>query len=128
MRHSVIADMFSIIKNAEDLGKSECSVPASNLVRAILSVMERHEYVKSYELLDDGRNGKFIVRLVRRINDCNVISPQYSVKKDSILKYEKRYLPAAGTGILILSTSKGVIDHNDARSAGIGGKLLGFVY
>ncbi len=128
MRHSIVADMFSIIKNSEGLGKAECTVPANSLVKDVLGVMQGHEYIKSFEYLEDGKSGKFLVKLTRRVNDCNVIMPHFSVKKEDILKYEKRYLPAAGTGILILSTSQGVMDHNEAGKAGVGGKLLGFVY
>jgi len=42
--------------------------------------------------------------------------------------WENRYLPAKGFGLLIISTSQGVMSHEQARRAGIGGELLGFVY
>ena len=52
----------------------------------------------------------------------------FSVKKGEFIKWEKRFLPANGIGILILSTTKGVMDHQKAKKERLGGTLLGFVY
>jgi small subunit ribosomal protein S8 len=62
------------------------------------------------------------------INDCGVIKPRYSVKVAELEKYEARFLPAQNFGVLILSTTEGVVTHNRARELGIGGKLLAYVY
>jgi small subunit ribosomal protein S8 len=43
-------------------------------------------------------------------------------------QWESRYLPAQDFGVLILSTTEGVISHVQARELGVGGKLLAFVY
>ncbi len=43
-------------------------------------------------------------------------------------KYESRYLPAQDFGVLILTTTKGVLSHTEAKKMGVGGKLLAFVY
>jgi small subunit ribosomal protein S8 len=63
-----------------------------------------------------------------RINNCGVIKPRYSVKKNDLEKFEARYLPAQDFGVLILTTTKGVVSHVKAKELGIGGKLLAFVY
>jgi small subunit ribosomal protein S8 len=57
-----------------------------------------------------------------------VIQPRFFVKKDEYEKWEKRYLPARGFGIMIVSTSKGVMSQKEAESLKIGGRLLGYVY
>ncbi|RLJ03397.1 MAG: 30S ribosomal protein S8 [Candidatus Aenigmatarchaeota archaeon] len=128
MRHDILADVFSIIKNAERVGKETCIVPASKLVKNVLSVMQKRDYIGEFEFIDDGKSGMFRINLTGRINNCNVIKPRFAVKKDEFEKWEERYLPARGFGILILTTSKGVMDHEEAIEKGLGGNLLGYVY
>ena len=128
MRHDIIADMFSIIKNAERVGKPECMVPASKLIKNVLSVMQKDGYIGRFEFIDDGRGGNFKVELVGKINNCRAIKPRFSVKADEIEKWERRYLPAVGFGTLIISTSKGVMSQKECMKKKIGGKLIGFVY
>jgi len=50
------------------------------------------------------------------------------VKAGEFEKFEKRFLPARGFGILIISTTSGVITHEEAREKNIGGKLIGYIY
>jgi len=128
MKHDLIADMFSTLKNMEKIGRKECIVPNSKLIQNILKVMQDNKYIGSTEVIEDGRGGKIKVSLVGRINDCNVIKPNFSVKKDEFINFEKRYLPAHNIGVLILTTSKGIMDQNEAEKKGTGGRLLGYVY
>jgi len=128
MKHDPLSDTFNIIKNAEIAGKSNCIVPASNLGKNILKVMQDKKYVGSFEFIDDGKGGKFKIELIGRINSCNSVKPRFSVKVNEFIKWEKRFLPAEGVGILLLSTSRGVMDQQGAKNLKEGGKLLGFVY
>ena len=66
--------------------------------------------------------------LTGKINRCGVIKPRFSTKVTEMEKWEKRFLPARNFGVLILSTSKGVMAHSDARSQSLGGQLLAYVY
>ena len=70
----------------------------------------------------------FRVNLAGQINDCGVIRPRYSVGTGDLEKYEARYLPAQDFGVLILTTTRGVLTHTQAKQGGVGGKLLAFVY
>ncbi len=128
MRHDTLADVLSAIKNAERVGKKECITPSSNLVREVLKVIQKDGYIGTFEFIDDGRSGKFRVELKNRVNDSNVIKPRYSVKMDEFEKWEKRFLPAKDFGILILSTNKGIMTHNEAKKQHVGGKLLAYVF
>lgn len=128
MLHDPLADVLSTIKNAERVGKNSCVTRASNVVKSILQIMQEQGYVGAFEFIDDGRGGKFKIELRGKIIDCNVIKPRYSVKVDEFEKWEKRYLPAREFGLLILSTSKGVIEHKKAKQTKTGGKLLAYVY
>jgi len=75
------------IKNAERVGKKECTTPASNLVKEVLRVMQKQKYIGIFEFMDDGKSGMFRVELKNRVNKCNVIKPRYSVKFDEFEKY-----------------------------------------
>ncbi len=128
MKHDLLADMFCTVKNAEALGKTDCMVPASNLIRSVLAVMEKDRYIGGSEYVEDGRGGRIKVSLIKRVNSAGVIKPRFSVTVGDFDRYEKRFLPAVGRGILIVSTSKGVMDHNTALKEKTGGSLLGYVY
>jgi small subunit ribosomal protein S8 len=94
----------------------------------LLKVMQKSGFVGSFEYMDNGRGGKYKIYLLGNVNSCGSIRPRFNVTAKGYEKYEKRFLPAAGFGILIVSTSKGVMSQEEAREQGIGGKLLAFVY
>ncbi len=124
-----LADALSTIKNNERAGNLECIIkPASKLIARVLKVMQEHGYIGEFEFIDDGKSGKFRVKLLGRINDCGVIRPRFAVKKEEFEKFEKRFLPAQDFGILILTTNQGVMSHKDAKEKNIGGRLLAFIY
>lgn len=128
MQHDLLADALSAIKNAERIGKKECLIKASKLIGEVLKVMKNEGYIAEFEFINDGKSGKFRVGLQGKIIDCNVIKPRFSVKVDEIEKFEKRFLPAREFGILIITTSKGIMTHKEAKKNRIGGKLLAYVY
>jgi len=128
MLQDPLADVLSTIKNAEKIGKKECVTRASKLIKAVLKIMQEGGYIGAFEFIDDGRSGKFKIELKGKIIDCNVIKPRFSVQVDEFEKFEKRYLPAREVGSLIMSTSKGLIDHKKAKELHVGGKLMAFVY
>lgn len=128
MRHDTLADVLSTIKNAERIGKTDCLTPASNLAKEVLKVMQKEGLIDVFEFIDDGKSGKFKIQLKNRINDCNVIKPRHSVKIDEYEKWEKRFLPARDFGILIISTTKGIMRHEDAKKKHLGGKLLAYAF
>ena len=125
----VLANAMAMIKNAEMRGHKQVVIwPISKLVGNVLRVMQRYGYVGEIEYIDDGRGGKFIVHLLGKINNCGVIKPRFPVKWKDIPKWEEKYLLARNVGILILSTSKGVMSHIEAKQMHIGGVLLAYVY
>jgi small subunit ribosomal protein S8 len=124
-----LSDALSGLKNAERGGNLQCVVkPASKLIGKVLGVMSEYGYIGEFEFIEDGRAGKFKIQLLGKMNDCGIIRPRYNLKKTEFEKFEKRFLPAAGFGILILTTPLGVMDHKTAIEKGTGGKLLAYVY
>lgn len=124
-----LADALSNLKNSENAGILTCVIkPASKLIGKVLRVMQEYGYIGEFEFVDDGKSGKFKVKLLGKLNNCGVITPRYPVGKRDFEKFEKRYLPATGFGVLAVSTPRGVMSHYEAKEKGIGGRLLAFVY
>ncbi len=129
MLNDPIADAMIRIRNAENSGKREVILkPASKLIGKILSIMQKRGYIGEYEFIDDSRGGIYKVKLAGKINECMAVKPRLPAKYMEIEKLEKRYLPAAGIGMLILSTPMGVMDNKDAKARKTGGRLLAYVY
>ena len=124
-----LADALSAITNASRLGKREVVIPvASKLIGRVLKVMQDEGYIGEFEYIDDGRAGKYRVRLLGRLNKAGVIKPRFPVKKDEFESFERQYLPADNVGALVVSTNRGVMTHRRAKELGIGGVLIAYFY
>lgn len=127
--NDALANALAIIANNETRRSKECIVyPTSKLIGNVLRVMQVHGYIGEFELIDDGRGGKFRVQLLGSINACKAIKPRYSVKFKELDEYKRMFLPSRNIGILILSTPLGVMSHREAEAKHLGGKLLAYVY
>ncbi len=127
-----LANAMAAIVNAEARAKPEVVImPASKLIINVLKVMQREGYIGEFEYIDDGRWGKIRVQLLGRINKAGVIKPRFPVKYRDLLRmpdWMRKYLPSRDIGILIISTSQGVMSHREAIEKHIGGVLLAYVY
>ena len=129
MQHDPLADAMTLIKNAEFTGHAECIIkPSSKLIGHVLKVMQEYGYIGNFEYIEDGGAGVFRVQLIGNINKCGAIRPRFSARRNELEKFESRYLPAQDFGVLILTTTKGVLSHRQAKEEGVGGKLLAYVY
>ncbi len=128
MLQDPLADVLCVIKNAERVGKKDCIVKFSKLAREVLKIMKIKGYISYYEFINDGKSGKLRIELNKKIIDTNVIKPRFSVRVDEFNKWERRFLPSRDLGFLIVTTSKGVVDHETAQKMKVGGKLLAYVY
>ncbi|TLZ71714.1 MAG: 30S ribosomal protein S8 [Methanobacteriota archaeon] len=129
MLQDPLNDAMALIKNAEAAGKGQCQLrPASKLIGRVLEVMQAADYVAGFERVEDGRGGFYRVTLKGNINNCGVIKPRAAVRRTDLEKWEARYLPAQDFGLLILTTTQGVISQSRAKEMGVGGKLLAYVY
>ena len=128
MRHDLLSDVLSSIKNGDNFGKGETITHASKLVKEVLLIMQKHNYIGNFEYVDNKKGGQFKIQLIGKVNECGAIRPRFSVRLKDYSKYEKRFLPAEGFGFLIVSTPQGLLTHDDAKKNGAGGKLLAYVY
>jgi small subunit ribosomal protein S8 len=124
-----LANALVSLKNSELMGKKGCEIrPASKVIGNILKILQKEGYIGDFEFVDDGKAGIYKVKLLGKINNCLAIKPRYSISHDDFTKWEKRYLPAKDFGVLIISTPRGIVGHQEAKQLHTGGKLLAFIY
>ena len=129
VRINPLADVLKTLSNAEKRGKRQVLVrPVSKTVIRFLQVMQKHGYINEFEYVDDRRNGKLVIELNGRINKCGVISPNFDITTSSLEQWTSDLLPSRQFGFLVLTTSYGIMDHEEARSKHTGGKILGYFY
>lgn len=126
MAQDIIADALNMIKNSSLAGKETVEIKRmSNVLIEILKIMKQKGAIKKYKI-----NGaeKSVTVSVGEVSDCRAIKPRYTVKKDEIEKYRRRYLPSRSLGTLIVSTNKGLMTHEEAIEENIGGCLIAYFY
>ncbi|MEK6934479.1 MAG: 30S ribosomal protein S8 [Nanoarchaeota archaeon] len=124
-----LSSALSKINNAEKIGKLSCVVnTSSKIIKQVLDIFKDKGYIKSYKELITTKGNSLDVTLSGKINNCSSIKPRYPVKLKDIEKFEKRYLPAKDFGVIIVSTSKGIITHYDLKDKKIGGRLIAYCY
>ncbi len=129
MLNDNLSNALSAILNHEKVAKKECTLtPINSVITRVLTLLNKNHYIGAYEQTIKSRGGTIKVHLLGNINKCGVIKPRYSVQVDEYEKFEKRYLPAFGMGVLIVSTSKGFMTHREAKEQNLGGKLIAYCY
>jgi len=93
-----------------------------------LQVMMKHGYIGEFELIDDKRSGKIVIQLLGRINKAGVISPRFDVSLNDMDRFTSYLLPSGQFGHLVLTTSYGILDHQECIRKHTGGKILGYFY
>ena len=124
MSQDIIADALNKMLNASKAKKDTLSVKRhSKLLLSVLAIAKLKGYVKNYRVENNILNIE-----IGKLNVCQVIKPRFVVKVDEIEKYTKRYLPARDMGILVVSTSQGLMTHHTAQEKNIGGSLIAYFY
>ena len=126
-----IADLLTRIRNANSSKHDSVDVPASNMKRAIVEILNDEGYIKSYQIIEDGKQGVIRITLKYGPKNEKVISGLKRVSKPGLSIYAGAdELPRVlkGLGIAIISTSKGIMTDKKAREEHIGGEVLAFVW
>ena len=127
----VIADMLTRIRNANDAKHDTVDIPASNLKKSIAQILLDEGYIKSFQIVEDGKQGIIRVALKYAPGKQKVIHGLRRVSKPGLRIYSNcEDMPKVmnGLGIAIVSTSKGVMTDKKAREANVGGEVLAFVW
>jgi small subunit ribosomal protein S8 len=123
-----ISNALNNINNAENVAKKICTLNHSKLIENILDVLKQERYINKYKVSDKLPHKKVVVYLDGRINKCRAIKPRFAVKHDDFEKFEKSFLISRDIGILIVSTTDGLMTHKLAKQKGLGGRLIAYVY
>ncbi len=126
-----VADLLTRVRNAQQARHATVSVPASNLKEAILGILVERGYLASVERIDEGPQGKLVAELRYDGENVGLIQSIKRVSRPSRRVYVGvDEIPEVlnGLGVAILSTSRGVLADDEARTANVGGELLCTVY
>ena len=127
-----IADMLTRIRNANTAKHDTVDVPSSKMKLAIAKILLDEGYIKSYELVENGKFNDIRITLKYGASkNEKIISGLQRISKPGLRVYaNKEELPKVlgGLGVAIISTNKGVITDKEARKLGVGGKVLCFVW
>ncbi|MDD5561346.1 MAG: 30S ribosomal protein S8 [Candidatus Omnitrophica bacterium] len=129
-RTDLIADVFTIMRNAIILKRDTVDLPASNNIKSIIAILKNNEYIDNFKLIEDKKQGlvrvylkytagKPAIRNIKRISKPGLRVYVPGKKLPSVLR---------GKGLAIISTSKGVITDKEAREQGVGGEVIGYVW
>ena len=127
-----IADYLTRLRNAIKASHRIVEIPASNIKKEITKVLHDKGYIQNYKFEENGPQGTIKIALkFHPTTKLNAIVSLERVSKPGLRKYVKHdELPRVinGLGIAIVSTSKGVMTDKEARTEGIGGEVLCYVY
>ena len=127
-----IADMLTRIRNANTAKHDTVDVPSSKTKLAIAKILLDEGYIKSYELVENGKFNDIRITLKYGASkNEKIISGLQRISKPGLRVYaNKEELPKVlgGLGVAIISTNKGVITDKEARKLGVGGEVLCIVW
>jgi small subunit ribosomal protein S8 len=129
-RTDLIADTFTMIRNAIMAHKENLDVPASKMTKSILDILLREHYIDNYKLIEDKKQG--IIRIyLKYIAGKSAIRGIKRVSKPGLRLYVKAdKVPSVlrGRGMAVVSTSHGILTDKEAREQGFGGEVIGYVW
>jgi len=124
MSQDVVADGLNQVMNAKRTKKNSVNLKIySKVLLNILAIGKLRGYIKDYKTNESGLYVEF-----GKLNSCKAIKPRYVVKAKGIDKYVRRYLPARNLGVLIISTSQGLMTHQTAIAKNLGGSVIAYFY
>ena len=126
-----IADMLTRIRNALVVKHENVEVPASKIKKEIARILLQEGYITSYDVVEDGVQGKIVITLKYGPNGERVISGLKRISKPGLRIYtgcDELPKVLGGLGIAIISTSKGVMTDKEARKSNHGGEVLAYIW
>lgn len=129
-RTDLIADVFTIIRNAILIKRDTVDLPASANIKSIMAILKKNEYIDNFKLIEDKKQG--VVRVyLKYIAGKSAIRNIKRVSKPGLRVYvrgKKVPIVLRGKGLAIVSTSKGVLSDKEARELGVGGEVIGYIW
>ena len=126
-----IADMLTRVRNANTAKHDTVDIPASNMKKAIAQILVDEGFVKSFQVINDGKQGVIRINLKYGENKSAVITGLRRVSKPGLRIYtscEDMPKVMKGLGVAIVSTSKGVMTDKRPLKENVGGEVLAFIW
>lgn len=126
-----ISDYLTRIRNAQQAEHRRVDIPASKVKRAMTKILQDKGYIQRYINIDDGKQGLLRVFLKYDAYGDPVIHNMERISSPGLRRYtDSGSIPISlnGLGIVILSTSRGVMSDKEARKMNVGGEILCKVY
>ncbi|PIQ90487.1 MAG: 30S ribosomal protein S8 [Candidatus Omnitrophica bacterium CG11_big_fil_rev_8_21_14_0_20_41_12] len=129
-RSDLIADVFTIIRNAILIKRDVVDVPASGNIKSIMAILKKNEYIDNFKLIEDKKQG--VVRIyLKYIAGKSAIRNLKRVSRPGLRVYVKgKKVPTVlrGRGLAIVSTSKGLLTDKEAKELGVGGEVFAYIW
>ncbi len=126
-----IADMLTRVRNASSIKHDSVDIPASNMKKQIAEILLEEGFIKGYDVIEDGKQGILRLQLKYGQNNEKVITGIKRISKPGLRVYaRKNEVPKVlgGLGIAVISTSKGLVTDRVARSEGVGGEVIAYIW
>jgi small subunit ribosomal protein S8 len=126
-----VADMLTRIRNANTAFHERVDVPASRLKKEIAKVLKAEGFIKSFEVVSGAPREVIRITLKYGTNRERVINGLQRISRPGLRLYSpKSEIPKCmgGLGLVIVSTSQGVMSGKQARRMGCGGEVMAFVW
>jgi len=123
-----IADLLTRIRNAAKAKKNAVDVPASRLKREIIRILKENKYIQDVVELPDKKQGILRVYLLYNKDDVPVLKGLQRVSRPGLRRYfdaeQVRRSTYNTRGMIVVSTSNGVLTNFEAARKGIGGEAI----
>lgn len=126
-----IADMLTRIRNGNNARHKSVDVPSSKIKKEIATILLDEGYIKSFDVVDDDKQGIIKIELKYAESGERVISGLKRISKPGLRVYVKcEDVPKVlgGLGTAIISTSKGILTDKEARKQGVGGEVICYIW
>ena len=127
-----IADMLTRIRNANTAKHDTVDIPSSKMKLAIADILVKEGYIKKYDVIDEGSFKTIRIALKYNADKSErIISCLKRISKPGLRVYaNKEELPKVlgGLGTAIISTNQGIVTDKEARTLGVGGEVLAFIW
>jgi small subunit ribosomal protein S8 len=126
-----IADMLTRIRNANSMGYTNVTVPASNLKEDIAKILKEEGFINDYKVKSEDNKKNIELTLKYGNKKEKVITGLKRISKPGLRVYVKSdEIPRVlnGLGIAIISTSKGLMTDKEARKQNLGGEVLAYIW
>jgi small subunit ribosomal protein S8 len=128
MSQDIVADALNQIMNSKKVQKKKVQISRySNLLINLFEMMKKKGYI-DFEIKESDEGKKYISVEIIKLNKCLAVKPRYYVSVSEIEKYLRRFLPSRNFGTLVVSTSKGLMSHQEAEENKLGGTIIAYFY